>query len=69
MRTKIYEAYGCIGNAEIFVGSDESFQIAEVIANNNLGSLKYMSVVIYEVVKEDMDILSKTVIKRLHGKQ
>lgn len=27
MRTKIYEVYGCIGDAEIFIGSSDLIQI------------------------------------------
>lgn len=58
MRTKVYEVYGCVGDSEIFIGSSELVQIATVIANNNLGTARYMKVVIYEVAKDD-DVTTK----------
>ena len=64
MRTKIYEVYGCIGDAEIFIGSSDLIQIAMLTANNNLGSARYMTVVIYEIVKEDDVIIDRQCIQR-----
>lgn len=40
MRTKIYEVYGCIGDAEIFIGSSDLIQIATVTANNKKPPVK-----------------------------
>lgn len=67
MRTKIYEVYGCIGDSEIFIGSSDMVQIATVIANNNLGSARYMTVVVYEVVKENDVVIKRDCIQRLEG--
>ncbi len=65
MRTKIYEVYGCVDDAKIFIGSSDILQIAVVTANNHLGSARYMSVLIYEIVKEDDEIISRDIIQQL----
>lgn len=58
MITQMYEVYGCVGEREIFLGASDMLQIATVTANNNLGSARYMKVVIYEVAKDD-DVTTK----------
>ncbi len=65
MRTKIYEVFGCVGDAEIFIGSSDTLQIAVVTASNNFGPARYLSVLIYEVLKEDDEIISRDVVQRL----
>ena len=67
MRTKTYEVYGCIGNAEIFIGSSDLIQIATVTANNNLGSARYTTVVIYEVVQENGFVINRQCIQRFQS--
>lgn len=67
MRTKSYEVYGFIADSEIFIGASDMVQIATVIANNNLGSARYMTVVIYEVVKENDVVIKRDCIQRFES--
>lgn len=64
--TNSYDVFGCVGDAEIFLGSSDMLQIAVLTANNNLGPTRYQSVVIYDVKKENEEIVSREVVQRLH---
>lgn len=61
IKTVSYEVYGVVDDREIFVGAADLPLVADCIANNNLGSAKYPKTVIYEITKENEQILDRKI--------
>ncbi len=61
-----FNVYGVVEDREIFVGQADTEQIATVIANNNLGSDRYFTVLIYEITENDKEVINRNCIARLN---